>query len=74
MQLAEKKVTLEMTEPGRAWLAKNGYDAAYGARPMARLIHSKIKEPLVDAILFGKLADGGTVIVDADSDALALRF
>ena len=36
VQLAEKKVTLEMTEPGRAWLAKNGYDAAYGARPMAR--------------------------------------
>jgi ATP-dependent Clp protease ATP-binding subunit ClpA len=74
VQLAEKNVTLELTEPGRAWLAKNGYDAAYGARPMARLIHQKIKEPLVDAILFGKLQTGGAVVVDAEGTELALRY
>mgnify|MGYP000430355507 CR=1 FL=1 len=71
-QLAPKNVTLELRPEGRAWLARHGYDAAYGARPMARLIQSKIKEPLVDAVLFGSLAAGGTVIVDAAGDELTL--
>ncbi|HSY52398.1 MAG TPA: ATP-dependent Clp protease ATP-binding subunit ClpA [Thermoanaerobaculia bacterium] len=74
VQLRAKNVTLELTEPARAWLARNGYDRAFGARPMARLIHSKIKEPLVDAILFGKLQDGGNVVVDAEGDGLVLRY
>ncbi|HEX3068857.1 MAG TPA: ATP-dependent Clp protease ATP-binding subunit ClpA [Thermoanaerobaculia bacterium] len=74
VQLRAKNVTLELAEPGRAWLAKNGYDRAFGARPMARLIHSKIKEPLVDAILFGKLQDGGHVIVSASGDTLTLEY
>jgi ATP-dependent Clp protease ATP-binding subunit ClpA len=73
-QLAAKNVTLELTEGGRAWLAKHGYDKAFGARPMARLIQSKLKEPLVDAILFGSLQDGGNVSVDAADDELKLRF
>jgi ATP-dependent Clp protease ATP-binding subunit ClpA len=67
-------VTLELAEPARAWLAKHGYDRAFGARPMSRLIHSKIKEPLVDAILFGKLQDGGAVVVDASGDTLTLQY
>ncbi len=74
VQLRAKNVTLELTEPARAWLAKNGYDRAFGARPMARLIHSKIKEPLVDAVLFGKLVDGGNVVVDAAAEGLALQY
>jgi ATP-dependent Clp protease ATP-binding subunit ClpA len=74
VQLRAKNVTLELAEPGRAWLAKNGYDRAFGARPMARLIHSKIKEPLVDAILFGKLQDGGNVVVSASGDTLTLEY
>jgi ATP-dependent Clp protease ATP-binding subunit ClpA len=73
-QLAAKNVTLELTEAGRVWLAKNGYDRAFGARPMARLISSKIKEPLVDAVLFGSLAGGGQVVVDAAGDELTLRY
>jgi ATP-dependent Clp protease ATP-binding subunit ClpA len=73
-QLAAKNVTLELREAGRAWLAKHGYDKAFGARPMSRLISSKIKEPLVDEILFGKLATGGAVIVDAEADELRLSF
>ena len=73
-QLRAKNVTLELTEPARAWLARNGYDRSFGARPMARLIHSKIKEPLVDAILFGKLQDGGNVVVDSMEDGLSLRY
>jgi len=74
VQLRAKNVTLELTEPARAWLAKNGYDRSFGARPMARLIHSKIKEPLVDAILFGKLQDGGNVVVNVEGDGLALAY
>jgi ATP-dependent Clp protease ATP-binding subunit ClpA len=73
-QLAPKNVTLELLEPGRAWLAKNGYDKSFGARPMARLISTKIKEPLVDAILFGSLAGGGKVVVDARGDELTLAY
>jgi ATP-dependent Clp protease ATP-binding subunit ClpA len=73
-QLEPKKVTLELREPGRAWLARNGYDKAFGARPMARLISTKIKEPLVDAILFGRLAEGGNVVIDASGNELTLAY
>jgi ATP-dependent Clp protease ATP-binding subunit ClpA len=73
-QLAPKGVTLELTEAGRAWLAKHGYDKAFGARPMARLISTKIKEPSVDAILFGTLQEGGTILVDAAGDELQLTI
>ncbi|HSP35583.1 MAG TPA: AAA family ATPase, partial [Thermoanaerobaculia bacterium] len=73
-QLQPKNVTLELREGGRAWLAQHGYDRAFGARPMARLIQQKIKEPLVDAILFGKLAEGGSVAVDAENGELTLTY
>ncbi len=73
-QLAPKGVTLELRDAGRAWLARNGYDRAFGARPMSRLIQAKIKEPLVDAILFGKLSGGGNVVVDATGDELTLTY
>jgi len=74
VQLAAKDVTIELKEAGRAWLAKHGYDRAFGARPMARLIHAKIKEPLVDAVLFGALQNGGNVVVDAEGDELRLAY
>jgi ATP-dependent Clp protease ATP-binding subunit ClpA len=73
-QLAAKNVTLELRPAGREWLARHGYDKSFGARPMARLISQKIKEPLVDAILFGRLALGGNVVVDAEGDELTLVF
>ena len=73
-QLLQKNVTLELTPAGRAWLATHGYDRAFGARPMGRLIHQKIKEPLVDAILFGKLAGGGAVVFDAEAGELRVVF
>src|SRR5204863_2394538 len=74
VQLAPKNVKLELREGGRAWLAKNGYDRAFGARPMARLIQQKIKEPLVDAVLFGALQSGGTVVVDEADGGLNLAM
>jgi ATP-dependent Clp protease ATP-binding subunit ClpA len=62
--LQNKNVTLEVSEIARIWLAEHGYDRKMGARPMARLIQEKIKRPLADELLFGKLANGGHVVVD----------
>ncbi len=73
-QLAEKRVLVKLSETAREWLAKNGFDARSGARPMARLIHEKIKQPLAQEILFGKLVDGGSVVVEEKDDALVLNF
>jgi ATP-dependent Clp protease ATP-binding subunit ClpA len=73
-QLADKNVTLELTEAGRAWLAEKGFDKLNGARPMARLIQSKIKEPLANEILFGSLQGGGQVVVDAKGAELKLEY
>ncbi len=73
-QLAEKRVLVKLTEEAREWLATNGFDARYGARPMSRLIHDKIKQPLANEILFGKLANGGSVLVEADESGLRLDF
>ena len=62
-QLTEKKVTLHVDEAARKFLAEKDYDRAYGARPLARTIDEHVKKPLVDELLFGKLAGGGTVNV-----------
>jgi len=73
-QLDEKKVILDLSAEARQWLAKHGYDAAFGARPMARLIDQSIKKPLAEALLFGDLQDGGTAHVEVSADSLALRY
>jgi ATP-dependent Clp protease ATP-binding subunit ClpA len=73
-QLADKNVTLELTEAGRAWLAEKGFDKLNGARPMGRLIQAKIKEPLANEILFGGLQGGGQVVVDAKDGDLKLEY
>jgi len=63
-QLAEKHVHLEVTDAALAWFAENGYDKAFGARPMARLVQTTLKVPLAEELLFGKLENGGTAVVD----------
>ncbi|MBX7172337.1 MAG: ATP-dependent Clp protease ATP-binding subunit ClpA [Pyrinomonadaceae bacterium] len=73
-QLIEKRVVVKLDETAREWLAKNGFDARYGARPMARLIHEKIKQPLANEILFGELTDGGSVLVKEKDGELELNF
>jgi ATP-dependent Clp protease ATP-binding subunit ClpA len=73
-QLSDKHVTLELDEAARAWLAKNGYDPAMGARPMARLIQERVKKPLADELLFGKLEHGGHVKVSANDDGPTFEF
>ncbi len=73
-QLAEKRVLVKLDDSALIWLAKNGFDARYGARPMARLIHDKIKQPLANEILFGELTDGGSVSVEEKDGELVLNF
>ncbi len=63
-QLAERKVTIDLTPAARAYLAEKGYDPMNGARPLARVIQDEVKRPLTDELLFGKLANGGKVTVD----------
>ena len=63
LQLAEQNVHIQFDKESRSWLADKGYDRLYGARPMGRLIQEKIKQPLAEELLFGKLADGGEVSV-----------
>jgi ATP-dependent Clp protease ATP-binding subunit ClpA len=68
-QLLDKKVTLELTPPARAWFAEHGFDPKMGARPMARLIQNELKKSLAEKILFGELQAGGTVRVEVDLEA-----
>ena len=73
-QLEERKVSIELDDAARRWLAKHGYEPAMGARPMARLIREKIKKPLADELLFGRLAEGGEVHVTTKDDELVFEF
>ncbi len=72
--LVEKKVKLELTQRARAWLAEHGYDPAFGARPMARLVDNSLKKPLAEALLFGELKNGGTALFDVEGDSLKLKI
>ncbi len=73
-QLTDKHVTLDLTELARKWLAEKGFDKQYGARPMGRLIHEKLKQPLANEILFGSLNGGGTTTIELKDGELALVF
>jgi ATP-dependent Clp protease ATP-binding subunit ClpA len=73
LMVAPKNVTIDVTPEARAWLATKGFDRAFGARPMARLIERVIKKPLSEALLFGTLANGGTVRIVVEDDQIALR-
>jgi ATP-dependent Clp protease ATP-binding subunit ClpA len=76
-QLADRNVTIELTDEARDWLVEHGYDEAMGARPMSRVIHQHIKTPLADEVLFGRLKNGGAVrvvVVGDDSGTKSLGF
>ena len=74
-QLDDKSVALEVDEDARLWLAENGYDEDMGARPMARLIQEKLKKPLAEEVLFGKLSNGGgTVKVSLEEGEIAIEI
>ena len=73
-QLDEKRVQLVLSPEARVWLADHGYDPAFGARPMARLVDTTIKKAMAEALLFGDLRDGGTAHVELGGEGLSLRF
>jgi len=75
-QLVDRDVTFDLTPEATRWLGEKGYDDAFGARPLARVIQDHIKKPLADEILFGRLKDGGTVrvLLDRENDKLAFEF
>jgi len=74
LQLAEQNVHIQCDSDAREWLSERGYDKLYGARPMARLIQEKVKQPLAEELLFGKLANGGEVHVSVKDDALSFEL
>ena len=59
--LEDRKITLDLDESARTWLAEKGYDPAYGARPLKRVIQSEVQDPLAEKILAGEVPDGSTV-------------
>jgi len=67
-QLHDKRVDATFTDALRAHLGKNGFDPLMGARPMQRLIQDTLRRALADELLFGKLVDGGSVLVDVDAE------
>ena len=71
-RLAVRRITISVTDAARAWLAETGYDPAYGARPLRRLIQSAIGDPLARKLIAGEVTDGGGVTVDVADDGLAL--
>ena len=73
-QLEEKRVTIDVDEQARGWLAEHGYDRVMGARPMERIIQEHIKRPLAEELLFGQLEGGGNVRIGADDDGLTFKF
>ena len=74
VQLRAKKVKTKLTPAGRKVLAVKGFDPAFGARPLSRVIDDEIKRPLTDELLFGRLRDGGRLVIDAVGEVLELRF
>jgi len=73
-QLADRHVSIDLSDDARKWLAQKGFDPLYGARPLARVIQENIKKPLAEDILFGKLEKGGTVRIGLDRETDKLTF
>jgi ATP-dependent Clp protease ATP-binding subunit ClpA len=73
-QLAERDVTIELSDSAKVYLAEKGYDKQNGARPLGRLIQDEVKKPLGDELLFGALEDGGHVHVDVTNEKLSFTF
>ncbi|WP_336704130.1 ATP-dependent chaperone ClpB [Micrococcus terreus] len=72
-RLAERRLTLEVTPAAREWLALTGYDPAFGARPLRRLVQREIGDRLARALLAGTIQDGDTVLVDREGDTLSVK-
>src|SRR5699024_11090368 len=73
-RLADRRITLEVTEAASAWLAERGYDPAYGARPLRRLVQTEIGDRLARSLLAGEITDGTTVKVDVAEDGQSITL
>jgi ATP-dependent Clp protease ATP-binding subunit ClpA len=73
-QLIGKKVSISLSPDARTWLAIKGHDPRFGARPLTRLIQTEIKDVLSNEILFGRLENGGVVIIDLENDKLTFEY
>ena len=73
-QLADRRVIVSLSDPARDYLADRGYDPVMGARPLARVVQDKIKKPLAEELLFGKLANGGMVHIDLENGELTFTY
>jgi len=71
-RLTSRKITLELDEDAKTWLADEGYDPVYGARPLKRVIQKALQDPLAEALLAGDILDGSTVPVTAGAEGLVI--
>ena len=74
VQLGDRNVSIEISECARAWIGRKGYDRNFGASPLARIIQEHVKKPLAEELLFGKLTDGGLVVIDIQNGELSFNF
>jgi len=70
--LADRKITLDIDQSAKIWLAETGYDPVYGARPLKRVIQRALQNPLAEQILQGRIADGQTVHISAGEGGLVI--
>jgi ATP-dependent Clp protease ATP-binding subunit ClpB len=73
-RLADRRLTLEVTEAARALIAREGYDPVYGARPLRRFIQREVETRIARALIGGDIRDGATVTVDAEDDELVVAW
>ena len=73
-RLAERRIVIDVTDEGKEWLARNGFDPVYGARPLRRLVQSTIEDQLARKLLAGEIVDGAVVTFDVDPDTDELRI
>jgi ATP-dependent Clp protease ATP-binding subunit ClpB len=71
--LTDRKITLKLDEAARTWLANRGYDPAYGARPLKRVIQKSVQDPLAELLLAGRIKDGDTVKLTVRDGAIAIN-
>jgi ATP-dependent Clp protease ATP-binding subunit ClpB len=72
-RLADRRITLELTEPARELIAEQGYDPVYGARPLRRYIQREVETRIARSLIAGDIADGASITLEADGDRLAVR-
>jgi ATP-dependent Clp protease ATP-binding subunit ClpB len=71
--LKDRKITLDLTDAAKRWLARVGYDPVYGARPLKRAVQRYLQDPLAEQLLAGEIPDGATLRIDEDTDALRIE-